>query len=157
MSKILVLILVCVARFQDVVVADECPVNEQYHKCGPTCEPSCTRPEPQMCQEDCILAGCKCKPGFFRNSKGMCVTDCSTEPCGENMERHSCGIMEGCEPVCIRRGKKSPICVNRCVKNACQCKPGYIREFYGGMCISKQECSVRRGKPLENPTATKTQ
>ncbi|EYC13818.1 hypothetical protein Y032_0042g550 [Ancylostoma ceylanicum] len=135
-------------------MASDCPVNEQYHRCGPRCGPSCARPEPQKCSDECILPGCRCKTGFFRNSAGMCVADCSTEPCGEGMQRHSCGVMEGCEPVCLRRSRRVLRCENKCVKNACQCEPGYIREYVGGMCIPMEECNVRRKKPSENPTGT---
>ncbi|EYC13821.1 hypothetical protein Y032_0042g551 [Ancylostoma ceylanicum] len=155
MSRILVLIVFIIAGvnslFHDhTVMALDCPVNESYHICGPACEPSCARPKPQLCTEECILPGCRCEPGFFRNSVGICVADCSNEPCGEGMERRSCGVMEGCEPVCLRRTRKVLRCENKCVKNACQCKPGYIREFTAGMCIPMEECNVRRGKALED-------
>ncbi|EPB75730.1 trypsin Inhibitor like cysteine rich domain protein [Ancylostoma ceylanicum] len=66
--------------------------------------------------------------------------------CPVNESYHICG--PACEPSCAR--PKPLRCENKCVKNACQCKPGYIREFTAGMCIPMEECNVRRGKALED-------
>ncbi|EPB75729.1 trypsin Inhibitor like cysteine rich domain protein [Ancylostoma ceylanicum] len=96
MAKVLTVFCIAVVIFlfqENSVMASDCPVNEQYHRCGPRCGPSCARPEPLRCE-------------------------------------------------------------NKCVKNACQCEPGYIREYVGGMCIPMEECNVRRKKPSENPTGT---
>ncbi|KAK6758178.1 hypothetical protein RB195_015786 [Necator americanus] len=146
MSMILVLAFACFYR----IAAEECPVNEHQTRCGPACEPSCARPAPEICNEDCLLPGCSCKPGFFRNSQADCVEDCSQEPCGPNMERKECGLPEGCEPLCTP--VKSLKCNKRCIKNACQCKPGYIREYPGGDCISMDLCkAITRENAIGQP------
>ncbi|EYB97464.1 hypothetical protein Y032_0140g2157 [Ancylostoma ceylanicum] len=83
---------------------------------------------------------CRCKPGFFRDSKGHCTEDCSHEPCYDpNAVRKSCGIPLHCEPSC--RERSPSLCeTTRCVKNACECKPGFVMDFYTLLCIPASDC-----------------
>ncbi|KAK6758175.1 hypothetical protein RB195_015785 [Necator americanus] len=151
MSIILILVFACFYR----ISAEQCPRNEQLSRCGTACEPSCLRPAPEVCIEECFLDGCRCKPGFFRNFRNECVRSCAGEPCGPNMERLGCGLPESCEPVCTP--VKNLKCRMRCIRNGCQCKPGYIRNFPGGDCIPVRHCKSRVSviddhKMLHRPT-----
>ncbi|CAL2042389.1 hypothetical protein CAEBREN_06091 [Caenorhabditis brenneri] len=52
--------------------AHGCPTNEVFKTCGSACEPSCQKPNIQICTLQCILNVCQCKPGFVRGPTG-CV------------------------------------------------------------------------------------
>ncbi|XP_026479354.1 zonadhesin-like [Ctenocephalides felis] len=53
--------------------SNRCPVNEEFLKCGSSCEPSCENPHPKICTAECILDVCQCKEGYVRRSDGRCV------------------------------------------------------------------------------------
>ncbi|WKY12563.1 hypothetical protein Q1695_003836 [Nippostrongylus brasiliensis] len=52
-----------------------CPRYEEFDICGKSCEPTCKKPQPELCTPLCI-AGCRCMKGYFRSDDGECVLSC---------------------------------------------------------------------------------
>ncbi|XP_078032930.1 chymotrypsin inhibitor-like [Augochlora pura] len=73
MTRFFFVLLAVLAVFAASSHGQQCGENEQFNSCGTACEPSCSRPEPQMCTMQCVI-GCQCKEGFLRNSAGSCVS-----------------------------------------------------------------------------------
>ncbi|KAL6741814.1 hypothetical protein Aduo_015030 [Ancylostoma duodenale] len=120
----------------------KCGKNEEYHSfsVSDSCYPNCKHPSPIECPAGEVKDICHCKPGFFRDSKGNCVKDCFHEPCYDpNAIRKTCGVPQHCQPSCKER--KPPLCENKsCLKNACECKPGFVLDFYTLYCIPVSDC-----------------
>ncbi|XP_066581808.1 chymotrypsin inhibitor-like [Prorops nasuta] len=55
-----------------------CGENEEFTTCGTSCEPSCTRLQPDICTLNCVI-GCQCKSEYVRNTatnKCVLTRDC---------------------------------------------------------------------------------
>nr|XP_049693107.1 zonadhesin isoform X3 [Helicoverpa armigera] len=134
----------------ECVPADDCfddkPVcgeNEVETDCEIRCPPeSCeSLYTTYMCIETNCTAGCKCIDGYLRNSLGICIPSdqCGTEPaaCKDlNATKVECDT--ACPATCA--DPEPEACVDVCVLNGCQCKPGYILSERGGVCIAPKDC-----------------
>lgn len=82
---------------------------------------------------------CVCKPGYLRNSWGECISFAECLHCSDkhhlNMDYHLCE--SACPVVCNQPVKEN--CPDVCYKE-CACRPGYIRAFPHGPCVSIKKC-----------------
>ncbi|KAL6741839.1 hypothetical protein Aduo_015055 [Ancylostoma duodenale] len=64
----------------------------------------------------------------------------NSEPCPDpNAVRKPCGVPTHCLPACDE--PNPPLCENKeCVKNACECKPGFVFDFDYLYCIPISDC-----------------
>lgn len=119
-----------------------CDENEEYHKCGTYCPPTCddfSHPlpkEPKICIDMC-KTGCFCKRGYYRNKDGQCVT--REKCCPGNNERYT-----DCGSACVETCNSVPqLCTDNCVAG-CFCESGdYVRKDNGttSPCIKREQCS----------------
>ncbi|XP_077547915.1 uncharacterized protein LOC144160521 isoform X1 [Haemaphysalis longicornis] len=86
-----------------------------------------------------LLPECVCQPGFLRNSWGACISARECNQCRSkhrlNMDYHLCG--SPCPIVCNQ--PVNEYCPNTCVRK-CACRPGYIRKYPNGPCVSIKQC-----------------
>ncbi|XP_026479351.1 von Willebrand factor-like [Ctenocephalides felis] len=115
--------------------SNRCPVNEEFLKCGSSCEPSCENPHPKICTAECILDVCQCKEGYVRRSDGRCVKMANSK-CHENERFWECGT--ACELTC--EDPEPRPCTRQCILNVCRCLPGYVRRW-DGACVEECDCT----------------
>ncbi|XP_077530125.1 uncharacterized protein LOC144142460 isoform X2 [Haemaphysalis longicornis] len=86
-----------------------------------------------------LLPECVCQPGFLRNSWGECISARECNQCRSkhrfNMDYHVCGSQ--CPIVCNQ--PVNEYCPTTCVRK-CACRPGYIRKYPNGPCVSIKQC-----------------
>ncbi|KAK8763172.1 hypothetical protein V5799_034213 [Amblyomma americanum] len=98
------------------------------------CHPEATWATLLRMRPDCV-----CKPGYLRNSWGECISLPECMHCSDkhhlNMDYHLCESQ--CPVVCNQPINNN--CPNTCYKE-CACRPGYIRAFPHGPCVSIKKC-----------------
>ncbi|XP_060662797.1 inducible metalloproteinase inhibitor protein [Drosophila nasuta] len=78
-SKLLNLSLLLVCLFalvsaQKYITPRDCPKNETYLPCGPSCQTECaTLNEPCLIRHIRCPDGCYCNKGYARNAAGTCI------------------------------------------------------------------------------------
>uniref|UniRef100_A0A1B0GHG8 EGF-like domain-containing protein n=2 Tax=Lutzomyia longipalpis TaxID=7200 RepID=A0A1B0GHG8_LUTLO len=131
-----------------------CGANETP-RTGKTCEDDCSV-TPAACTASSDPTGfkCFCNPGFCRGTDGTCVVRpdniglvndtvnlrgtlrYSGIKCGSHEDFLTCG--PSCEIDCLTIGTS---CEPTDCQPGCFCRPGYVREYPGGKCISQKRCA----------------
>ncbi|KAI1700219.1 trypsin inhibitor like cysteine rich domain-containing protein [Ditylenchus destructor] len=126
---------------------NHCGENEKFYgenECASSCEPSCDKPHPRICNKKCNFNVCRCLPGFVRHPSRKCVplSYCplpEAPSCGKNEEyidEHHCGT--ACEPSCLNPHPR--VCTEQCLRNVCQCENGFVRHPVSKECILPSQC-----------------
>ncbi|KIH46235.1 trypsin Inhibitor like cysteine rich domain protein [Ancylostoma duodenale] len=122
----------------------KCGKNERIERHASACYPTCADPSPSACPHILLENVCRCKPGFIRNSKGQCTKHCSSEPWADpNAVRRKCGPSTHCQPSCDMKAVDLSCKNEKCIPNACVCKPGFILNnafFTVKRCIPVSSC-----------------
>lgn len=107
--------------------------NSGHHR-DHFCHPEATWKTVRRMRPDCV-----CAPGYLRNSWGDCISYAECHHCMEkhhlNMDYNLCESQ--CPIVCNQPIDRN--CPDTCYEE-CSCRPGYIRSYPNGPCISIHKC-----------------
>ena len=128
----------------------ECPVNEEFSRCGNNCYSSCDDPNPS-CSDDCS-AGCNCKEGFVKpssESDEACIAQSACKlivdlTCADN--EHAVEEFDPCHLMCenVRTESNRTDCDPDAKKFAgCECNDGFTRltSDPNSPCVPSNECT----------------
>ncbi|XP_022219179.2 chymotrypsin-elastase inhibitor ixodidin [Drosophila obscura] len=66
--------LLALTTAQVPITPRECPANESYLPCGPSCQTECaTLGQPCLIRHIRCPDGCYCNDGYARNARGACI------------------------------------------------------------------------------------
>ncbi|XP_077538351.1 uncharacterized protein LOC144150932 isoform X2 [Haemaphysalis longicornis] len=126
--------------------ADNVPDHVKLVYCGRNEVPNPGGIEDHFCHPEAtwetllrMRPDCVCQQGYLRNSWGECISPAECDHCSDkhhlNMDYHLCE--SPCPIVCNQPIDEN--CANMCFKE-CACRPGYIRAYPNGPCVSIKQC-----------------
>jgi len=136
------------------VASTQCQEGEVFAKCHNQFPPTCVMKQPQSFPVPC-KPGCNCKDGFIRESSdasAKCVplNNCPSPTggpvkCGPNEVEKDCATPAACAATCQNLKGTQP-CTEKC-QRGCECKPGFVRQQAGNVCVKQQDCAFVTGLP----------
>nr|QZP43463.1 zonadhesin-like protein 2 [Pseudoips prasinana] len=123
--------------------------NAEKVDCASWCPPTCDDPYPTgLCPAACAPVSCACKEGYILRPRGrvpgsVCVKEeeCPNQCEDPNAVPKPCP--SACQPTCMdRRPPESRPCTRNCLPSGCVCRPGFILDRKGGVCIEKKRCPL---------------
>lgn len=121
--------------------------NEVFRICGPDCEPTCNKPNPN-CDGFC-RPGCYCQLGYIREKEsGQCI---KTEqcPCTDPYKVYSdCGTP--CPARCQFSARETLLCSHHCV-TGCFCTNGTILDGMNNKCVFPEQCGCKKSNEIYDP------
>ncbi|XP_040183090.1 serine protease inhibitor swm-1-like [Rana temporaria] len=121
------------------VTDPQCPINQEFNRCGSACPANCSHPDPPACIKIC-KKGCFCKKGYLDNELGGCIKEEICRACTGNKVYNSCG--SACPKTCSNWNQTGRICTMQCVSN-CFCRPGFVILSEGDdetRCVLPKDC-----------------